>query len=399
MTEWSLLKKLIWLRSVVAGGASYVWKLITGSTPLMINYAVAKHIRSLTQQGKCVQNGTPTPDAPVDIKCNNGTIKASVNLCDVNEDTALVGYYIATNGEVRPDQNNWIYQEFIPVKPSTKYTLSVDTPLYYVTISEYSDADVSAFVRRNSGTTGGNTSLTITTASSTRYVRFGANISSAAVTLADVLVIKWMLNAGTSGAPYTPYVEGGLYVDGTPEVLTVSADGAEPQTLTDVPMLLALGSVTDRAELITGIKTGRIGYHIFDGTESFTKGTTGFYTSVVDDQIDAPYIPLCTHFAGADSLPEAGSNMVYVYWTSGGNPRTLFSASFDTYATATAFKAYLSGQNASGTPVIVFYQLAEKTTEHIATHHLRTADGTNSVTVTSEVGPVTLSVGYAAAAS
>ena len=31
---------------------------------------------SLVRYGKCVQNGTPTPDAPVDIVCNNGVLKA-----------------------------------------------------------------------------------------------------------------------------------------------------------------------------------------------------------------------------------------------------------------------------------------------------------------------------------
>lgn len=59
--------------------AGLVWagilKTITGTSPLSLTKALAKNIVSLTQYGKCEQDGVPTSANPIDIKCNNGTLK------------------------------------------------------------------------------------------------------------------------------------------------------------------------------------------------------------------------------------------------------------------------------------------------------------------------------------
>lgn len=47
---------------------------VTGVSPLSLMNALAKPMQSLVQFGKCIQNGTPTPSAPVDILCNNGAL-------------------------------------------------------------------------------------------------------------------------------------------------------------------------------------------------------------------------------------------------------------------------------------------------------------------------------------
>ena len=162
----------------------------------------------------------PTPDEPINIISNNGTIKYSANMANVNEQTALVGYYISSSGVVTADSNNWIYQDFIPVKPSTTYTLTMSSSVYYVTISEYSTTDDSGFIIRKAGGSGDNTTLTITTESTTNYIRFGTNIDRSAVTLDRVLAIDWMLNQGNS-MPYAPYSPTGIYTDGTTETVQV----------------------------------------------------------------------------------------------------------------------------------------------------------------------------------
>ena len=61
---------------------------------------------------------------------------------------------------------------------------------------------------------------------------------------------------------------------------------------------------------------------------------------------------------------------------------------------ATQFNSWLKEQYDAGTPVIVLYPLAEETTEQVTPQALRTAEGTNTVSVTSEVDPVTLTVVY-----
>lgn len=219
--EWSTLERLIWLKRRIGGGASWVWRTITGAAPLTLANAIHHAIQSLTQYGLCTQSTTPTPDAPVDIVCNNGVLKYSANMANVNEQTALPGYYISAQGVVTADTNNWMYQAFIPCKPNTAYTLSFSQSVYYVTISEYSTAADSGFIVRKNGAAGSNTSLTITTGANTNFIRFGANINRVVVSLEMVLDINWMLNLGGTAMDYQPYVEGGIYTEGTPEVLTV----------------------------------------------------------------------------------------------------------------------------------------------------------------------------------
>lgn len=65
--EWSTLKKLIWLH--ILQGASAIIKTVTGTSPLVLDNAVNKAIKSLIQYGKC-----DTVDG--DIYCNNGKLTA-----------------------------------------------------------------------------------------------------------------------------------------------------------------------------------------------------------------------------------------------------------------------------------------------------------------------------------
>ena len=72
---WSTLRKLLWLKRIVGGAASVVWATVSGTSPLSLVNAVSHAIKSLIQYGKCSQSSTPTPDAPVDIYCNNGALR------------------------------------------------------------------------------------------------------------------------------------------------------------------------------------------------------------------------------------------------------------------------------------------------------------------------------------
>ena len=93
--DWSTLKKLIWWHTVLGaggGGPKPISTTVTGISPLALVNAVAgtigplyrygwckhepaEYLSSVVQEGKVEQNGTPTPDVPVDIVCNNGAVK------------------------------------------------------------------------------------------------------------------------------------------------------------------------------------------------------------------------------------------------------------------------------------------------------------------------------------
>ena len=88
---------------------------------------------SLVVDGKSTQNGTPTPDAPIEIKSAGYT-----NLLD--ETTLVQGGFTYTNGE-EWDSDVSIRSGKIKVKPNTTYTFSCNEPLgeiaYFYLDDEY----------------------------------------------------------------------------------------------------------------------------------------------------------------------------------------------------------------------------------------------------------------------
>lgn len=79
-SNWSTLKKLIWLYALQhgGGGSSSVTLTVTGISPLVLANAIAHSILSLTQYGKCELRGEGTqgPENPYTIWCNNGRLVA-----------------------------------------------------------------------------------------------------------------------------------------------------------------------------------------------------------------------------------------------------------------------------------------------------------------------------------
>ena len=298
----------------------------------------------------------PSPDTPMDIVCNNGVIKYSANMANVNEQTAVIGYYISASGEVLASASNWFYQDFISVKPNTTYTLTTSSDVYFISISEYSTADDSGFIRRNASSSGVNRTLTITTGSNTQFIRFGANIyRTGELTLEQVLAINWMLNIGNS-MNYQPYVEGGIYTEWDVETIesTLSTATAE--------MLLKVGDYVDEQEILSWDVTRKIGIKVLDGTENWVdqlESSNKRVNLAIEDIINDNGAPLLvTH--GVWSISGAfGSNMWRILTGRYISCRT-------SEPTLADFKTYLTAQYNAWTPVIVIYPLATPTTETVA---------------------------------
>ena len=403
----SIVRQLIILKKIVLAAAEVVIRVV-GTAPVALANAVSAAIVSLTQYGKCEQpagvwntaitqygkceqNGTPTPSVPVDIVTNNGALRYSANMANVNEQAALVGYYISAQGVVTADTNNWMYQAFIPVKPSTAYTLSFDTNVYYVTISEYATAEDSGFVVRKAGSSGSNTTLTVTTEATTNYIRFGTNINRSVVTLDQVLAVHWMLAQSATAMPYAPYVapNGGIYVDGTPETLTISADGAETQTVNDVSTLLAVGTYADIEELVNGIRTGRVAVYVCTGADDEdwkNDNSTKHYLNLSDGLKTDTYIPApctrykpTTHGWGALQPGEAHYD--------GSATHGCIDVCDTESLSLTAFKAKLAAWYSEGKPMMMLYPVADSTEQTTAYPQLVNAKY-NTASVTAEVSGI-----------
>lgn len=178
----------------------------------------------------------------------------------------------------------------------------------------------------------------------------------------------WMqVEYGTEATEYKPFVE--------------------PQTAS-VPMLLSVGDYKDEAEIINGIKTGKVGVKVFDGTE--TIGTSNAcFTIAINDRVTSKTALLCSHFPYSSKTSSKTDDCTIISFSS-----TNIGFRFDACADETALAAWLAEQYAAGTPVIVVYPLAEETTESVAGQALHTVAGTNTVSVTAEVSPVALSCEY-----
>lgn len=299
--------------------------------------------------GISTQNGTPTPTVPVDIECNNGVIKYSPNICNVNSQTALVGYYISSSGIVTADIYNWIYKDFIPVKPNTTYTLTMSTPVYYVSISEYSTASDSGFVIRKAGSTGSNTTLTITTGANTNYVRFGTNVDRTAVTLEEVLAINWMLNIGNT-MTYQPYVEGGIYTDGTVETINVHGKNLFDETTVTLGYYYTDGGTwTINSYSYTSAPI----YMGADTTVTFSRSYSarGVYLRIHAFNSNNEWIGLVAKSDTTSSLSVTGTtptNTAYIRVCGAKNNDTLDSDIQVEYGpTATDYKPYFNGGSAT----------------------------------------------------
>ena len=165
-----------------------------------------------------------------------------------------------------------------------------------------------------------------------------------------------------------------------------------PQTAS-VADLFAVEGYADTHELIGGTVTRKVGAYVFDGTEQLSTSTVYGSAILVTSAATSwgaikNSTPLCTHFTGLAmrSSGTAAENTCF------------FNASghfyFRTSMSKTDFATFLAEQYAAGTPVIIVYPLDEETTESVTPQHLHTAAGTNTVSVVSEVDPVTLTVVY-----
>lgn len=212
--------------AILTGGSEAV---VVGPavSPLLLDGAVAGVMGYVKAFGGAEQNGTPTPDAPVDIVCNNGALKVSPNLFDKNASYALFAGYI-NNTSVGESTTLTGYSGgdkiiIIKVAPNTTYTVTRATNLGSV----YDRIRCAAFTTLpSSGSTGvilcnymntQQANATFTTLSDTQYVAINVRNSGAVGDDWTQFVDAFQLEQGSTATQYRPY--GQIYTDGTVETI------------------------------------------------------------------------------------------------------------------------------------------------------------------------------------
>jgi len=344
-------------------------------SPLELSDAIADSLTYVKAFGGTEQNGTPTPDAPIDIVSNNGVLKFSLNEFDPN--AAELGYYRNANTGAKTESLYNFLTAMMPVKPSTSYVLfgrrKSDNHLSAYNRIYWFDSNQN-FISTSSYSV--NTVTVATSPANAAYAQGGINESgglSIPTTQEIIDDYNWVFQPGTAEVPYTPYSPTGIYTDGTIETI----EDTIGNTAT-AEMLLGLNDkYRDEQNITTGAITRNVGVKVLDGTEDWVYNDRYNRYNVVNFLPDA-VAPnsdfLCTH--GVASISTKGT------WSIKASGTFAFYDDKTIFATEQDFKDYLADQYANGTPVIVIYPLATATTESVAGQTLQVQQGDNILEIT-----------------
>ena len=213
--------------------------------------------------------------------------------------------------------------------------------------------------------------------------------------------LTYTIGAGISIVNFTLYKTGGITIGENAWIQVEYGDTAtdyqpyrEPQTAT-VPDLFAVGDYKDEVDIISGAVTRKCGILVLDGTESNLSYSSSLMRIALDSKLVEKSEMFCTHFlyssTTSSNCPNGGFGCGAASTNVWFNNTSLTSLD--------AWRAWLAAQYAAGTPVIVIYPLAEETTESVTAQPLTTAAGTNTISATAEVSPITLDIEYKGAAA
>lgn len=369
-------------RVIFVSGPGGQTVVIRGTDYIVLPDAIAHSLSYVKAFGGTEQNGTPTPDNPVQIISNNGVVKFSLNEFDPN--AVELGYYRNTSTGTKTESPYNFLTAMMPVKPNTSYVLfgrrKSDNRLSAYNRIYWFDSNQD-FISTSSYSV--NTVTIATSPANAAYAQGGINESggtSIPTTQEIVDDYNWVFQQGTAEMSYTPYSPTGIYTDGTVETI----EDIIGNTAT-AEMLLKVGDYQDEQEILSGVVTRKVGIKVFDGTEGWVKGTS-FYADISLGALQAAHSCICNYYAGKSTNPySADSNTIQVGYNDGSLifwNRVYITANRAEYATAADFKAYLAAQYNAGTPVIVIYPLATPTTESVTGQTLQVTDGDNTLEIT-----------------
>lgn len=287
-------------------------KELTGVLPLSIRSNGTMLLDYLIS-GNMSQTGTPTPDNP--IQPQEGGERTG-NLLDRGAETKRV--YVGTDGEEYRFAG-WCASDYIPLDASTAYYISISTPAGIAPKHCFYDANKEFISYIASG------SRSFTTPANAAYGRFSYTTETGQV----------MLNEGRTALPYEPY---GYKIP-------ISSAGQTTNVY--------LGGVQSERQIYKYVFKGNETIAQRDGSHIYYYTPHGGSTMMTYSTI------VCSHYIYHNgNAMDAPDNSVF---SKAGAGRSIWIRS-DTHTDATAFKSYLAQQYAAGTPVTIWYVLAEPET-------------------------------------
>lgn len=345
--------------STLMGG---VVQTLTGIPPLSFK-SDGSPLISWSMKGNGSQSGTPTPDNPV-----------MPEFVGVRTGNLWNEEYPNISGTI----------QYIPLYVGEgSFTLSTTTP--------FDSSVANLFLLSGNVSTGASTSgngawkkHNVTAQSDSGYVTIAYRHYTGTTSPADCIT---MLNLGSIALPYEPY------------------GWAEKITCTGQTTPLYLGEVSTVRRVRKLVLTGK---EYWQKSSSY-KGS--FYVQLITDYLQLSYDAYCTHAVHAPTLSQYSKGKMVFNGGLIGNCNLWFEQ-FDENTTVADFKAYLASEYAAGTPVTVWYVLAEPETAIVneplakigdyadelhstdAGVTIPTAKGQNTLTVETDLQPSEMSITY-----
>lgn len=213
-----------WIFGKASPWPSYIIKEVTWNWYINLTNAVANHLMELKAYGWIEQNWTPTPTTPVNIVCNNWTIKYSSN--GLNPTEIEIWYYrVQATGVLTESPYNFV-TGYMPVKPNQSYVFfgrrKDDNRLSSYNRIHWFDAD-KEFINTNTYTK--DTIGTGIAPANAYFAQCSCNESwatSKETTQEIVDGYDRVFEMATEEVPYIPYVEWWIYVDWTTETIEIT---------------------------------------------------------------------------------------------------------------------------------------------------------------------------------
>ena len=171
-------------------------------TEINITDVTIENIIKLTLDKESSQEGTPTPENPVEVK----TVKGYRNLLDTNKSESGG---IDASGNLVNNPQLWRGNEYIEVNSNQDYTF---TNIEGLLVRFYQYDENKNFISPRNESGNNNKKFTITTGANTKYIKWSIYNNGTTLTESLIETYKLQIVGGNQELPYVPYGTNWVYV-------------------------------------------------------------------------------------------------------------------------------------------------------------------------------------------
>ena len=335
---------------------------ISGEVPLQIN-GIGKDFKEWSISGNTIQDGTPSPDSPVEIQSVGERTK---NLFD--ESDATVSGYIAASGEIKIISQWRTLKNFI--KCSGVISISAQNGLGSAACVACYDEN-KTLLGTVAMSTNNSTTTTLTLLDGTVYIKACSRDNS---------LDTYMLNLGDTPLPYEPY--------GYKIPVVISSDGQDPITTPiylDKPLQIGETLNSDGTRDVKWDKVVLTGDEEWNKHEKLTNWYSFSNNSLTYDVDNI--VSFCSHFVLSYNPANLNNDEYSLKPHPSNNAKRIIISTTNGDDSLDGFKAWLKSQYDTGTPVTVYYQLETPTTKIIDVPNIPTFNSITIIDTDTEVKP------------